>query len=949
MSADADLEPCAATARYFDGEAGDDEAAALAHLATCARCQRELGDLIGFEVALGRRAGAPALAEVVPGPSVVGRPRPRRWPARVAIGAAAAAALAAAAWMVWPRRGAAPAPALALAPERAIEARLTGGAFAAHRPYAVERAGAGGESISLATLAAVERAGDPSALFAAHLAAGDVRRARALADALPPGPRRDADLAALALVEGDPDAALDAADRALASEPSSTAARWNRALALRELGYAATAGAELALVAAAGEPGWSDEATARAAALASAQADRAATTARFLAAAEAMIDRTGPVLDAAALERHPGLTRGYFLEAVRTATSVDEVRALEPLARALDRAAGADDATAAWTRALAYDYRVRAPVARAYREVLLRRAPLAAVTSLVSSVGADDPALADLRFGALNLAGQLGAELAFARQVAAGDPWLELAVERERARAQVAAGALDGAEATLRTALDGCDDRRYGHRCAQLAFDVATLYGRQGRFVEATEFAEQAVRGLRAAGDSRLEDHALAYLADLERSRGRLAVAAATFVEVAARAEARDCATRRFAQLGGLMIAVERGQAWPADAVPAVDACGQAPSPAEVVAMIERARATGDDDDRGRARAWLTAAALPPPTAAVLTSFVDDGAAAPSAAALRALPSADEEAAEVRAWVYGAAIDRAAAAGAWAEVVTLATDEVAMPAPAPCALVVSRDRATAVAVAIDPRGARAGERGDAALTSPRLRAHLDGCAQVAVVARPPLHGQAGLVPPDRPWSFVRGPSLAAVASPRRLVVGDALPPSALGLPALAPVAVPVDTIALRGGAATPTAVLRALADATYAELHVHGRVDLGRADASFLALSPDGDGRWALTAADLRQVRLAGAPVVVLAACRAAAVAPLRHARWSLPDALLAAGARAVIAPAEDIPDVAAGPVFAAIRARIEAGAAPAVAVAAERAAALARGEAWAASIMVFE
>jgi hypothetical protein len=42
-----------------------------------------------------------------------------------------------------------------------------------------------------------------------------------------------------------------------------------------------------------------------------------------------------------------------------------------------------------------------------------------------------------------------------------------------------------------------------------------------------------------------------------------------------------------------------------------------------------------------------------------------------------------------------------------------------------------------------------------------------------------------------------------------------------------------------------------MATAAYVELHVHGLVDLGRAEASFLALSPDPDGRFALTAADL--------------------------------------------------------------------------------------------------
>ena len=130
------------------------------------------------------------------------------------------------------------------------------------------------------------------------------------------------------------------------------------------------------------------------------------------------------------------------------------------------------------------------------------------------------------------------------------------------------------------------------------------------------------------------------------------------------------------------------------------------------------------------------------------------------------------------------------------------------------------------------------------------------------------------------------------------------------------------------------------------ELHVHGLVDLGRAEASFLALSPEPDGRFALTAADLRRARLAAAPVVVLAACRAAAATPLVNRRWSLPDAFLAAGARTVIAAAVPIPDDQAAAFFASLRARLAAGATPAAAVAAERAAG---PEPWRAEVMVFE
>ena len=46
---------CERTALYLDGELpADEEAAVLSHMATCASCQAELGDWVGFETAMSR-------------------------------------------------------------------------------------------------------------------------------------------------------------------------------------------------------------------------------------------------------------------------------------------------------------------------------------------------------------------------------------------------------------------------------------------------------------------------------------------------------------------------------------------------------------------------------------------------------------------------------------------------------------------------------------------------------------------------------------------------------------------------------------------------------------------------------------------------------------------------------------------------------------------------------
>ncbi|HEX7841838.1 MAG TPA: CHAT domain-containing protein, partial [Kofleriaceae bacterium] len=122
-------------------------------------------------------------------------------------------------------------------------------------------------------------------------------------------------------------------------------------------------------------------------------------------------------------------------------------------------------------------------------------------------------------------------------------------------------------------------------------------------------------------------------------------------------------------------------------------------------------------------------------------------------------------------------------------------------------------------------------------------------------------------------------------------------------------------------------------------------------DASFLMLSPDSDGHYALTAAAIRRQPLYRHPIVILAACHAAATAPYRHEAWSLPAAFVAAGARAVIASTDVIDDEAAGAFFDDVRARIERGTSPAIALRDARAAWLAAhpDAAWVRSLMVFQ
>jgi hypothetical protein len=143
------------------------------------------------------------------------------------------------------------------------------------------------------------------------------------------------------------------------------------------------------------------------------------------------------------------------------------------------------------------------------------------------------------------------------------------------------------------------------------------------------------------------------------------------------------------------------------------------------------------------------------------------------------------------------------------------------------------------------------------------------------------------------------------------------------------------TVWLRGASATPARVLSELGDATEIELDAHGLIDLDVSDTWLLALSPDADGRFALTAGEIERQRLRGQPLVVLGACYAGRVAPYLHEPWSLPMAFIDAGARAVFASAAAIPDASAGPFFDALLARVHRGQSPAVALRDERVARL--------------
>src|SRR6185436_332529 len=89
-----------------------------------------------------------------------------------------------------------------------------------------------------------------------------------------------------------------------------------------------------------GEAGWSREASARAAVLATQRARHESEWRQANTAAAAMVTGGPPALDQ--VDGFPDLVRLYLYNAVRAAESPARVKRLEPLARAIDKRSGGD-------------------------------------------------------------------------------------------------------------------------------------------------------------------------------------------------------------------------------------------------------------------------------------------------------------------------------------------------------------------------------------------------------------------------------------------------------------------------------------------------------------------------------------------------------------------------------------------------------------------------------
>lgn len=877
---------------------------------------------------------------------------------------------------------------LARAPERLIEARIALPQADRHRPLAARTMGGGGAApgmLPLATLARLEKRGAPRELAEAYLVRGDPNLAdealRQL-EGVQPSPEVESDRSVALLLKGHLEEALRSVDRALERAPRHPQALWNRALVLRELQLPLLAAQTFQDVAALGEPGWSDEAKQKAAALREAVDARRRRWESVKAAGEALVSGKPPPGEG--LDPHHPISRIYIYDAVRAAPSAERVLALLPLAQAFDREAGGDVLERYVRRVAASDFRSRERFVRAYDALRRGAFPGKERESLTADLlrSRED----DLVMGWLVLTHRVGEHLDTfeARAAASGDPWFQAIAAQERAKVEWARGELAQARKRLDAALRACRTARVEFRCQGLEVELSTLYLDLTWMDEAQAHASRGIAAARASADWGRELQFLYNLAQGARLRNDFPLARALWREVLERNRGDKQQERNaFQNLANVELNALRFDRARVELDHAL-ATGLPLTPLGAAVLADIARVVpAPGDERAIEQALGATGATSRPSQVAMATHVrgrfaierdpEKGRAllrqAIREAEARGLSERDASARRAQAYSYTSLLLDEGRAGAFDAAMALFAEELKLRPPERCVLAVTADSERSLLVARGADG-RALGRYEGARPTP-LPANLQGfvpeemlaalrpCERVDVLARPPLHGRAGLLPPDRVWLYRTRPSPPPqpVGRAVHLVVADvSFPKSAPGLEALKPLnAWPPDLdpsearVVLTGTEATPSRVLAQMASATEVDVVAHGIVREA-SDASYLVLAPEADG-FELTATRIRGRRLAGAPLVILAACHAAHAAPVLYEPFSLPAAFIDAGARGVIAATTEIPDVEAGRFFNAVRARIRAGASPATSVRDERVewTREGKGRTWLESVLVFE
>lgn len=947
---------------FVDGELAGTEAAAFRrHLVVCARCQQEMHGLMQLSALAEQSQGrAPAASpELAPVPVALAdrRARPRRaaW-----LGVVGAVAIAAALVLALRRPAAGPDLPAVLA---SLDARRTSGwpSYAGpreYRPYVVQR----GTSAPppLRGLARLEEEGNWQALGTAALVQGEYAQALSYLRRAPRNVAVLNDLGLALMDSGQLEAALEAYDQARAMDPGFPPVEFNRALALERLGLPRAGLEAMRAASQSALGGWKDEAARTVAALEQTARARTAESERVEQARRALLDGTLP--DPQLVRAFPGTFRFQLYTALAFAPDRAAIEKLRPLARQLDEIAGARRLEQWVTDAAAHASPRRAALAPRLRS-FTASSPAEERTALLAeaeAAGQDDQALyvlsrefppRDDRFA--RLVGRVK------------DPFWDLRLLTSRVRVEWQAGHLTVAERIARSVPDGvCRDETLSGECYNLSYELAQTYAHADRPADAQRVFE-ASRAAAAKAPHPIRDrglllHAGATSADADR----IALARAQFDE-ADHLSSADCETREYSLFSLAQAYLRRGDVPSTRAVLAsVPACEHANVGLGAEIQADLSVLSGAAEDRVRAGERLArarAAASTPVdrlTADAIQLMLDAEEGKPGTLARfqdllarsRQVEGAGDQVARAGRSV-GLQLIRESRGR---EALALAADLLSTSAPGDCALAIIADgrrlgfasigRSGVVDQQIQPRSG-SGPSG----APPRLD---PGCPAVTVLAPTGFLDIPRWLPPEQAWSL-------RVAQPRprtaghfeeRLLVRGALAPADLKLP---PLGGRAETgrgwEVLEGAEATPSRVQSALQHADLVDFEVHGIVDATVPDGAVLVLSPDRSGTYALSAADIRGLRLDRGPVVLLGACRAATGSHYRDATWSLPQAFMQAGARAVLASLADLPDDRVGQFLSAVARRIESGEAPGAALRDERVDWVRRGERWSQEIVLFD
>ncbi|WIG98493.1 CHAT domain-containing protein [Myxococcus sp. SDU36] len=993
---------CNRLSLFLDGELPPvDEENFRHHLARCDPCASGLHEamqleLLGFHVMGDPRAwaqeqeDASELWTASEAPKardtavVPGRPH-RRW-APFAVGAVAAAIVLVLGVKSADVRGSQQEVWLERTPSRLIEARVAYARADGHRPYVPLRAGGGGPpsgagvALPLRALADLEDQGDLHGIAAAYLVRKDLRQASDFLHRMAPSPDRDSDLAIVALEQGRPEEALALLDGVLRQSPEHAQAQWNRALVLREMGLTLLAAEAFDAVVKRGEPGWSEEARIRARALRQqTQARGRAWKGARAAVRDLMVDAQArlPLEEA---KRFPGIVRLAFYDAVRAAQSREWVLRLMPLADVLDGVQGGEVLRGYVRRVAERDFNRRAPLAADYAKLV--RGELASPARFLETLrrsGEDDLYLGGL-INQTAGARHLEDFTRLARE--AEDPWLSLLAERELAGAEERAGEWWKAEARLRAAVGACQGKGLSYRCATLKKRLSDLYLALNRPAEAFEQAWSGWLASRELEEWELEQQFLQELAHIARYRLDVTSARAYLRESLARTpevcEQRTYVHRNLAYLSWLEFDAHEARS----ELELAQECGRPLGLPGALLLSYLARFGADSQDADLLRRTLAELHRGQPSPGKLAQmrfaegqFALERDRATGLELLRgaiqqaeSLPN-DVDARKTRMGAYNVLAHDAGRADAPGEALSLMGAALQVEVPGRCVLGVAVDYERSVVALRGATGELRGHfdasraeplgRDASGLVPPSLQAALEGCERVDVLALPPVHGLRGLLPADLAWSYRVGRPGGAAPVPAHgsgphLVVNGVEAPASLGLPRLLPLESPPAPdprrIELSGMQATPTRVLAAMARASEVEIHAHGAFSPEMSDASLVVLAPETDGRYALSAPQVRALKLERAPLVLLATCSAARATPFLHESFSLPVAFIEAGAATVLASTAEIPD-SAGRFFEAVRERIRSGAPAALALRDERRTWLAAHPSadWVHGILLFE